>query len=631
MAVSKLNLVHINFERDRVDEVLMKLLQVDNFHPELASKFIDSVTGLRAYNQENLLEELIEKFEHARKQYDLDVKELDVNIKDINLLQTKDKLFELFNKVEQIESVCNQLQVVVDENKEAIIQLEHIKNMDVNFDDLFSCKYLQIRFGKLPTSNVNKLDYYETLPFIYREFHDDGKYTWCMYITTPAHVLEIDNIFSSVYFERIQIPTFVHGEPELAIEEIQEESKVASENIEKLKQRILDQFHQYETEINQFYTLRKHAKKLGVFQDYVVILGDKLQLVGFVPKKESKKFKQDLESIAGVNVEIHPEKSDSRLIPPTKLNSNWFVRPFKMFVEMYGMPSYDDIDPTVFVALSYSLLFGIMFGDLGQGIVLSIVGFLAWKLKGMELGAVGMRLGISSAIFGIIFGSVFGDEEILVPIFHAMAAQNIMPLLLSAVGLGICLNMISMLLNIYINFKKKNLCEALFSKNGIAGFVFYTSVLLIVLNMFIQLPSFIGSKVYMILFILIPLLLVFMKESIERKMEQEPMFPDGFGGYAMQGFFELFEVCLSFVTNTMSFLRVGGFVLSHGGMMLVVYTLANMVGGMGYWIVLVFGNIFVMCLEGLIVGIQVLRLEFYEMFSRYYEGNGIPFKTIKEQ
>jgi len=92
----------------------------------------------------------------------------------------------------------------------------------------------------------------------------------------------------------------------------------------------------------------------------------------------------------------------------------------------------------------------------------------------------------------------------------------------------------------------------------------------------------------------------------------------------------LFEVVLSFITNTMSFLRVGGFVLSHAGMMLVVYTLAEMVGGVGYWVVLVIGNIFVMVLEGLIVGIQVLRLEFYEMFSRYYKGNGIPFRTIKE-
>ena len=109
------------------------------------------------------------------------------------------------------------------------------------------------------------------------------------------------------------------------------------------------------------------------------------------------------------------------------------------------------------------------------------------------------------------------------------------------------------------------------------------------------------------------------------------MFPHGFGVFFTEAFFELFEVMLTFIANTMSFLRVGGFVLSHAGMMLVVYTLAEMVGGVGEIIVIIFGNVFVMCLEGLIVGIQVLRLEFYEMFSRYYEGNWVPFKSIKEE
>ena len=135
----------------------------------------------------------------------------------------------------------------------------------------------------------------------------------------------------------------------------------------------------------------------------------------------------------------------------------------------------------------------------------------------------------------------------------------------------------------------------------------------------------------MITLIVIPILVVFLKEPLIHKMAGKPMFPHGFGGFFTEGFFELFEIVLSFVANTMSFLRVGGFVLSHAGMMLVVFTLAEMVGGVGYWIVLVFGNIFVMCLEGMIVGIQVLRLEFYEMFSRYYEGKGKPFTTINQK
>jgi V/A-type H+-transporting ATPase subunit I len=114
-------------------------------------------------------------------------------------------------------------------------------------------------------------------------------------------------------------------------------------------------------------------------------------------------------------------------------------------------------------------------------------------------------------------------------------------------------------------------------------------------------------------------------------MHKKKMFETGFGGFFVEGFFELFEIVLSYITNTVSFLRVGGFILSHAGMMLVVTTLMENSGQVGSIVILIFGNIFVMVLEGLIVGIQVLRLEFYEMFSRYYEGNGTPFKAINEK
>ena len=204
-----------------------------------------------------------------------------------------------------------------------------------------------------------------------------------------------------------------------------------------------------------------------------------------------------------------------------------------------------------------------------------------------------------------------------------------MTLLMAAIGLGIVLILVSMTFNIILNFKKKNMGEAILSQNGLCGVTFYVAVISAALGMLTG-QHFVNIF-YILILIVLPLILMFLKEPLIRKLEEHgEMFPNGFGAFFVEGFFELFEVVLSFITNTMSFLRVGGFVLSHAGMMLVVYTLAEMVGGFGEIIVLILGNVFVMCLEGLIVGIQVLRLEFYEMFSRYYEGNGIPFKTIKE-
>ena len=100
------------------------------------------------------------------------------------------------------------------------------------------------------------------------------------------------------------------------------------------------------------------------------------------------------------------------------------------------------------------------------------------------------------------------------------------------------------------------------------------------------------------------------------------------GGFIVENFFEMFEFLLSYISNTMSFLRVGGFVLSHAGMMLVVMTLMDMVSATAQPFVLVIGNVFVMAMEGMIVAIQIIRLEFYEIFSRFSESDGVPFEPV---
>jgi len=312
-----------------------------------------------------------------------------------------------------------------------------------------------------------------------------------------------------------------------------------------------------------------------------------------------------------------------------------------MFVEMYGMPSVKDIDPTPFVAYTYALLFGIMFGDVGQGLLFILLGWLLYKYKGMQLGQVGMRIGLFSMLFGFLYGSVFGNEEILNALWrdvlgfenmplHVLNPSFTMTLLIAAVGLGSILILMSIGINIALNIKNKHYVEVFLSHNGLAGIVFYLFVLAglaLQIGMGIQVFSLLSVLAFAIL----PLLAVLFKEPIERKVHGGELFPEGLGGFITEGFFELFEVVLSYTTNTMSFMRVAGFVLSHAGMMLVVYTLMDMGGGfLASTLIFIIGNLFVMALEGMIVGIQVLRLEFYEMFSRYYEGNGIKFRPLSE-
>jgi V/A-type H+-transporting ATPase subunit I len=517
--------------------------------------------------------------------------------------------------------------------------VKNIESLDISLDDLFSCRYLNSRVGRLPLDSEEKLRFYNNRPFIWNSFSRDNNYSWGIYITSEEYEREVDNVFSSLYFERIHIPDFVHGTPEEAEENLVQEIASLKKDLKKLEESKKELLERTRDRYSIFTSVLEHVSKIFEARKYVIGLGGRFSITGFMAKDDIAGLEKKFEDLEAVEIEVRPASNDKRLTPPTKLKNGWFSEPFGMFVEMYGVANYKDIDPTPFVALTYTLLFGIMFGDVGQGLVLALLGWLMYKFKGMKLGAVGIRIGISSAIFGLLYGSVFGNEHLLDPFFinvlglpgkpiHTMDPGFTMTLLLSAIAIGAVLIIVTIGMNIYTNYKRNHIVEMLLSHNGIAGIVLYTFaiggaglMLSGIANLF--------NPVTLTLFVGLPLLLMFLKEPLERRVHGEKMFPNGFGGFFTEAFFELFEIILSYITNTMSYMRVAGFVLSHAGMMLVVSSLMEMTGNAGP-IVFVFGNLFVMALEGLIVGIQVLRLEFYEMFSRYYTGDGIPFKSLKE-
>lgn len=260
-------------------------------------------------------------------------------------------------------------------------------------------------------------------------------------------------------------------------------------------------------------------------------------------------------------------------------------------------------------------------------------------MEKMKLGKALIPCGISSAIFGTLFGSVFGFEHALDPLYKAVFGLDEKPIevmepnttnliIYSAVGIGMLLVVVAMLINIYSSLRRHHWENALFGPNGLAGLVFYTALV----------AGFGGQLVfgwqivntaYVLGLIVLPIAVIFFREILGGLVERRSDWkPESWGNFIMQNFFEVFEYLLSYATNTMSFLRVGAFVLVHAGMMLVVFTLAEMTSGIGYVLIAIIGNVFVMGLEGLLVGIQVLRLEFYEMFSRFFDGDGRPFNPV---
>jgi len=636
MAIAKLNLFNITSSNKNLDKVLEKFVLVDYIHPVIASEIVDKVHGLTSYSTENPCNIILKELEDIEKENNIELPTIGVNSIEHTLDNMREYIHTTHDKIQKLYNQRKDAEALIKKYSDALNQIKDIENLEISLDDLFSTDYLNARVGRIPVDSLEKLNFYSSKQFIFQSLRVDKGYCWCIYITTNDNEREIDNIFSSLFFDRIHIPDFVHGTPISAHETLQMELDVAEKNLKNIKEETDLILNENLHELKEMKSELLFLERVYEAKKYVVGLGDKFNINGFIEKERADELKEYFSRLENVNVEIRPADSDKRLTPPTKLKNNWFTKPFGMFVEMYGVPSYKDMDPTSIVAITYSLLFGIMFGDVGQGLLLALLSFGLLKWKGMKLAGVGIRIGISSAFFGLIFDSVFGEHGIIAPIyeslgisflpFHVMDADFTMTLLIGTVVLGSIIILTTMLLNIRTALKRKHYAQAFFSPNGVAGFVFYAFVLAAAAFMFLTDFSLL-QPLFMIPFAVLPLVLILFKEPLERLIEGHKLFPDGFGGFFVEAFFETFETVLSYITNTMSFLRVGGFVLSHAGMMLVVFSLMGMMSGpVATTLVFILGNLFVMGLEGLIVGIQVLRLEFYEMFSRYFEGNGIPFK-----
>ena len=333
--------------------------------------------------------------------------------------------------------------------------------------------------------------------------------------------------------------------------------------------------------------------------------------------------------IHGLRVTVDGPESAGKMTPPTKLKNPWWSRPFEFFVEMYGLPAYGETDVTGFVAITFTVLFGMMFGDVGQGIVLALFSTFMWKVKHNDLFHLMIPCGISSTIFGLVYGSLFGYEEALDPLYHALGMagkpvsvmDSITGILMVAVYIGIVLVLAAMALNMYTHARHREWGEFIFSPNGLVGMVTY----LCGVNLA---SAYMGAVTFMpqvlaVVGMVIGLVLLLFAELLAPMVEGKPWKPaGGMGNYLMQSVFELLETVLSYLSNTISFLRVGAFVIVHASMMMVVFTLAGTPNNI---VVVILGNLVVICLEALLSAIQGIRLEFYEMFSRCYKGGGRKF------
>lgn len=519
--------------------------------------------------------------------------------------------------------------------KKKINRLNHFISLDIDIAELRSISYSVVRFGKLPAEYMEQIQ--ETAAekgYIFQICSSDDKNCWCIYCVPKKYAADAKKLFDSIYFKEYKI-----SEVSGTISSIIEKYRKELESIAKEKQNITDFWNKHKSEIIYCYSILQDLQHLWNVRKNITEKNGKYVYTGSESSATKKKILTLYNAIGGFSADTNKTQTQALkrepLTPPTKLRNPRIFSPYEYYVKMYGMPGYGSIDITSFVAITYTVMFGIMFGDLGQGFVLSLAGLLMWKIKKMELGKILIPCGISSMCFGLVFGSLFGFEEALDPLYHAIGLKekplsvmdNINTVLLIAIGIGITLVALSICINIYANIKAKKFGAALFDNNGLAGLILYLCGVSLVID-FMGDIQIIPTPVLLVCMPVCAIIL-FLKEILIGIVDKHDNWkPDSITDFIMQNVFEMLEYVLSYFSNTVSFLRVGAFVLVHAGMMMVVFSLA---GENENIFVIILGNILVIALEGLLTGIQALRLEFYEMFSRCFDGDGKPFVSAKSR
>ena len=630
--VEKMKLVRVQGTLPQLNDFLDACCMDGRFDLEPATRYMSDSLGYAALNEENPYPATRDQIETMAKEAGVELHE-EQRHTDPPDDEAKAYLSDL---LEQIDDLCAERQGLLDQQKlceDGIAQYSHFLNLKVNVDELLGCQHVKVRFGFLPTEGYNKLmsNYADDPYILFVECTQTKTGYWGIYLTPREKALETDGIFSMLYFEPVRVPGAA-GSPAEIIEHFKENLEVVKKAVDEVNARIAALWHDHEAKVQMLYDTVRYYAAIYDLRRMAAVKGSHFFCVGWVPAAEVEVIAGKARAIKDLRVTVDGPEAAGKMTPPTKLKNPWWSRPFEFFVEMYGLPAYGETDVTGFVALTFTVLFGMMFGDVGQGIVLALFSTFMWKVKHNDLFHLMIPCGISSTIFGLVYGSFFGYEDALDPLYHAIGMagkpvsvmDSITGILMVAVYIGIILVLAAMAMNMYTHARHKEWGEFIFSPNGLVGVITYlcgVDLASAYMGAFTFMP-----QVVAVIGMVAGLVLLLFAELLAPMVEGKPWKPaGGMGNYLMQSVFELLETVLSYLSNTISFLRVGAFVIVHASMMMVVFTLAGTPNNL---LVVILGNIVVICLEALLSAIQGIRLEFYEMFSRCYKGGGRKFTAF---
>ncbi|WP_457625994.1 V-type ATP synthase subunit I [Persephonella sp.] len=516
---------------------------------------------------------------------------------DIDINRIEDFVYKIGEELSRISNLKKELRKM----KKISATAKSVKKLSreiLNPEKLFKeLKHIKLVSGIIPDENLE--------PFLlslkaYITFTVHGRLSegslWFFVFYLEEEYPRIKNLLKKNQAELIPEEYF--------FEEKEEEIKKKEEKIKNLldgiKNRYIEKLLDYNSFLKLRYKIAKAKQPLEVQGDYYIIYG-------WIPAKKLKLFKK---FVKYSKIETFPAGEDA----PVLLKTPEFFKPFERIIKGFSYPKYGEINPTVPFGITFLIFFGIMFGDVGHGLVLSTAGFILRK-KYRDLGSVLVLSGVSSSSFGLLYGSFFGFHD-LIPHLFISPIYDVEKLLIFSIAVGITVISLSFILNIISLLRRKKIKSLIFGEGGMLWLLIYWYSIGIFVKAVVFELDIKWDLIFLFLIVFVAFFYIYKKSRS-----------------ATQSVINLFRELLETITNTVSFVRLGAFALAHASLFLAVFTVARLLEsaekGIIYWLVIVAGNIFIIVLEGIIVTIQTLRLEYYEFFKRFFEGGGVPYRPFR--
>ena len=409
--IKNTHLYNIVFSRDDYMEVLMKLENhQDSIYPVKAKKVISNLDHATSMEDRNPYNEVLDELYNVMDVLHIERVDRPVQSAFLNVREILDYISEIHQKLDDINEIKRGIKKDYYENQEAIELISCLNRDRISIDDIHELKYVALRFGKLPLSQIEKIKYFDSYPFVYQELSHTDQFAWIVYGGVEHSIGEIDNIFSSMNFEEVKLPKFAHGKMEEAVAELKAEDKTMEAYLQELDQRIEKVKEENEEQLLGDFWKTYRLKELYKKGKYVVDLKTKAAVYAF--SSFNKNELEDIVNVPGITIHELPIDTyqDQGIEGPVYVENNAFFQPFEC---LFTIKPGEKFDPTVIAGVVMMLSALVLLGDLGVGVLAILLSFI---IKG-NISKLLQRVGAAVTIGGLLSGTVFYSMSLYNSIF----------------------------------------------------------------------------------------------------------------------------------------------------------------------------------------------------------------------